>query len=81
MRLGYDFRTYVFPYMDRALKAGRPAWHRWLELSYSLRHKYAEAIEGAKKPETRTRRIEAAVRAIRARPERKYYQLATKRLT
>ena len=54
-----------------ALKAAPPAWHRWRELSYSHRREYAEAIEGAKKPETRSRRIEAAVRAIRARPERK----------
>jgi hypothetical protein len=54
-----------------ALKAAPPAWHRWRELSYSHQREYAEAIEGAKKPETRTRRIEAAVRAIRARPERK----------
>ena len=46
-----------------ALKAAPPAWHRWRELSYSHQREYAEAIEGAKKPETRTRRIEAAVRA------------------
>jgi uncharacterized protein YdeI (YjbR/CyaY-like superfamily) len=54
-----------------ALKAAPPAWHRWRELSYSHQREYAEAIEGAKKAETRTRRIEAAVRAIRTRPERK----------
>jgi Bacteriocin-protection, YdeI or OmpD-Associated/Domain of unknown function (DUF1905) len=53
-----------------ALKAGPPAWHRWRELSYSYQREYAEAIARAKKPETRTRRIEAAVRAIRARPEK-----------
>jgi hypothetical protein len=63
-----------------ALKAAPPARHRWRELSYSHRREYAEAIEGAKKPETRTRRIEAAVRAIRTRPERKRVQLATKKL-
>lgn len=54
-----------------ALKAAPPAWHRWRELSYSHQREYAEAIEDAKKPDTRARRIEAAVRAIRARPERK----------
>jgi hypothetical protein len=59
-----------------ALMAAPPAWHRWRELSYSHQREYAEAIAGAKKPETRTRRIEAAVRAIRARPERKRQQLA-----
>jgi hypothetical protein len=64
-----------------ALKAAPPGWHRWRELSYSHQREYAEAIEGAKKPDTRTRRIEAAVRAIRARPARKRKQLATKKLT
>ena len=54
-----------------ALKAAPPAWHRWRELSYSHQREYAEAIEGAKKAETRTGRIEAAVRAIRVRPEKK----------
>jgi hypothetical protein len=53
-----------------ALKAAPPAWDRWRELSYSHQREYAEAIEGAKKPDTRTRRIEVAVRAIRARTER-----------
>ena len=56
--------------LTRALKAAPPAWLRWRELSYSHQREHAEAIEGAKKPETRARRIDAAVRAIRARPER-----------
>jgi hypothetical protein len=55
----------------RALKTAPPAWHRWRELSYSHQREYAESIDGAKKPETRLRRIQAAVRAIRGRPERK----------
>lgn len=55
----------------RALKAAPPAWQRWRELSYSHQREHVEAIEGAKKPETRIRRVEAAVRAIGARPERK----------
>jgi hypothetical protein len=50
----------------RALKAAPPAWRRWQELSYSHQREYAVAIESAKKPETRVRRIEAAVRAIGA---------------
>jgi bacteriocin resistance YdeI/OmpD-like protein/uncharacterized protein DUF1905 len=57
--------------LARALKAAPPAWQRWRELSYSHQREHAEAIEGAKKPETRARRIDAAVRAIRARPARK----------
>jgi hypothetical protein len=55
----------------KALKAAPPAWHRWRQLSYSHQREYAEAIVGAKKPETRARRVTLAVRAIRTRPERK----------
>ena len=54
-----------------ALKAAPPAWERWRALSYSHQREYAEAIEEAKKPATRARRIVAAVRAIQRRPERK----------
>src|SRR5260221_14055525 len=74
VRLELDTETRAVkppPDFVSALKAAPPAWHRWRELSYSNQREYSEAIEGAKKPETRTRRIEAAVRAIRARPERK----------
>ena len=51
----------------KALKAAPPAWDRWRELSYSHQREHAEAIESAKKPETRTRRIENAVRAVSVR--------------
>jgi len=54
----------------KALKAAPPAWDRWRELSFSHQREYVEAIEEAKKPETRTRRIEGAVRAISARKAR-----------
>lgn len=54
----------------RALKAKDPAWDRWRELSYSHQREHVEAIEQAKKPETRARRIERAVDAIAARPPR-----------
>jgi len=55
----------------KALKATPPAWDRWRTLSYSHQREYVEAIEEAKRPETRARRIDGAVRAIRARPARK----------
>jgi uncharacterized protein YdeI (YjbR/CyaY-like superfamily) len=74
VRLDFDTdKREVKPPADfvKALKAAPPAWHRWRELSYSHQREYAEAIEEAKKPETRARRIEMAVRAIRDRPERK----------
>ncbi len=47
--------------LRRALKATPGAWERWGKLSYTNQHEQVEAVEGAKKPETRARRIEAAV--------------------
>jgi len=55
----------------KALKAAPPAWDRWRELSYSHQREHAEAIQEAKKPETRARRITAAVTMVRARPPRR----------
>ena len=54
----------------RALKGVPGAWQRWAELSFSHQREYVEAIEEAKKPETRTRRIEGAVRMVAGRPAR-----------
>ena len=55
----------------KALKAAPPAWERWRELSYTHQREHVEALAGAKRPETRARRLENAVRAIRSRPERR----------
>ena len=55
----------------KALKATPPAWDRWRGLSYTHQREHVEAIEGAKKPETRARRIDGAVRTIRLMPERR----------
>lgn len=51
----------------RALKSAPGAWDRWNDLSYSHQREHVQAIEEAKKPETRERRIERAVRAVRGR--------------
>jgi hypothetical protein len=59
------------PDLARALKAAPPAWDRWRELSYTHQREHAEAVEGAKKPETRARRIQASVAAIAGRPPRR----------
>jgi bacteriocin resistance YdeI/OmpD-like protein/uncharacterized protein DUF1905 len=59
------------PDLVKALKAAPPAWDRWRELSYSHQREYAEAIEEAKRPETRERRIENTVRSIAARLAKK----------
>ena len=50
----------------KALKAAAPAWDRWRELSYTHQREHAEAVEGAKKPETRARRVAGAVETVRA---------------
>jgi hypothetical protein len=55
----------------RALKASAPAWDRWRALSYSHQRENVEAVEGAKKAETRQRRIAGVVRAIGRRPARR----------
>jgi hypothetical protein len=55
----------------RALKASAPAWDRWRELSYSHQRESVEAVDGAKRIETRQRRIAGVVRAIRRRPARR----------
>jgi hypothetical protein len=54
----------------KALKASPPAWERWQELSYTHQREHVEAIEEAKAPETRARRIARAVEAVASRPAR-----------
>ena len=56
----------VIPPADfrRMLKTTPGALERWNRLSYTRQREHVEAIEGAKKPETRARRIEAAIRMI-----------------
>jgi len=55
----------------KALKAAPPAWERWRALSYSHQREHVEAIEEARKPETRARRIDAAVKRLQVMPARK----------
>lgn len=55
----------------KALKGAPPAWDRWQELSYTHQREHVEAIEEAKAPETRARRIARAVDSIVARPPRR----------
>ena len=55
----------------KALKAMPPAWERWRGLSYSHQREHVDAIEGAKAPETRARRIDRAAQGIRVIPKRK----------
>lgn len=48
----------------RALRTSPGASDRWRALSYSHQREHVEAIEEAKKPETRARRIAAAIKMI-----------------
>jgi hypothetical protein len=50
--------------LARALKATPAAKARWEELSFTHRKEYVEAIEEAKKPETRSRRIAKAIEQL-----------------
>ena len=49
-----------------ALAADPAAQAAWDKLSYTHKREYAEAVEGAKRPETRQRRVEKAVAQIAA---------------
>ena len=50
--------------LGAALKATPHALERWRELSYTHQREHIEAIEAAKKPETKGRRIENAIRMV-----------------
>ena len=52
--------------LARALKANKDAQAAWDKLSYTHKKEYAGAVEEAKKPETRQRRIERAVAQLAA---------------
>ncbi|HEY0078333.1 MAG TPA: YdeI/OmpD-associated family protein [Pyrinomonadaceae bacterium] len=54
------------PDLARALKGNRAAQQAWDKLSYTHRKEYAKAVEEAKKPETRERRIERALAELSA---------------
>lgn len=50
----------------KALKAAW-AWDRWQELSFTHQREHVDAVEEAKKPDTRIRRIDRAVQMVRAK--------------
>jgi len=72
LELDRDERTVDVPDdFAHALRATPHAWERWEELSFSHQREHVEAIEQAKKAETRERRIATAVSMIVARPAKK----------
>ena len=54
------------PDLARALKANKLAQAAWDKLSYTHKKEHARAVEDAKRPETRARRIEKAVAELAA---------------
>jgi hypothetical protein len=52
--------------LAKALKAAR-LWDAWNAQSFTHKREHCEAVEQAKKPETRTRRIEKAVEMVKAK--------------
>ena len=57
-------RTVDAPDDLRAALEGAGAWERWTALSYSRQREHVDAIEDAKRPETRARRIAGWVAAL-----------------
>lgn len=55
------------PDLARALKANKTAQAAWDKASFTHRKEYALAIEAAKKPETRARRVEKAIAELTAK--------------
>lgn len=55
--------------LARAFRAKKDLKEHWNALGYTARREYAEALTGAKKPETRERRLAGIVKALAARPK------------
>ncbi len=54
------------PDFARALKANKPALAAWEQSNYTRKKELTKAIEEAKRPDTRTRRIEKAIAELSA---------------
>lgn len=52
--------------LARALKANKAARAAWEKLSYTHQKEYSRAVEEAKRPETRARRVEKAITELAA---------------
>jgi hypothetical protein len=57
------------PDFVKALKKAK-AWDAWTSLSFTHQKEHVDALEQAKKPETRTRRLEKSVEMIAAKAKR-----------
>ena len=50
--------------LQRELQASKAAWDKWQSLSYTHKREHVEAIESAKKEETRARRLANTMRLL-----------------
>ena len=64
LTLDTDPRTVEAPNDLRAALEAAGAWNRWQKLAFTHQREHVEAVEGAKKPETRARRIEKCVAMV-----------------
>jgi hypothetical protein len=68
LTLDAEERTVATPKeLAAAFKKDKKAAAAWEKLSFTHKKEHAEAISGAKKPETRARRVEKALAMLRAR--------------
>ena len=68
LELDEEPRTVTVPEdLFRALKKSAPARRAWNNLSYTHQREHVEAIEEAKRPETRTRRLAKVLEMLGAR--------------
>ena len=51
----------------KALKRSKAIWEKWKTLSFTHQREHAEAVEQAKSPETRARRVAKAVEKLRTK--------------
>lgn len=66
LTLDTEPRTVEPPADLRSALEAAGAWERWRQLAFTLQREHVEAIEGAKKPETRARRVARCVASVSA---------------
>ena len=66
LTLDTEPRTVKAPADLRAALAAADAWERWNGLAFTHQREHVEAIGGAKKPDTRARRVAACVAMVLA---------------
>ena len=66
LTLDTEPRSIAAPDDLRAALEEAGAWDRWQKLAYTHQREHVEAVEGAKKPETRARRIAKCVATLSA---------------